>query len=162
MNHSLLDDSKLNLDMSHYGLDGLALEKKLMARNIYPELVTGNIVMCMTGIGNRRCDYEALIGALSEIASEGHLLDSVEAAPAPWSFKDLKQHPVPAVRKKSQLNDAAGKICAASIIPYPPGIPIICPGEELDQEIIDYVSDLRARGENVMGVDSDGRITVGA
>ncbi|WP_303858217.1 aminotransferase class I/II-fold pyridoxal phosphate-dependent enzyme [Aminicella lysinilytica] len=162
MNHSLLDDSKLNLDMSLYGLDGLALEKKLMARNIYPELVTGNIVMCMTGIGNRRCDYEALIGALSAIASEHDLLDSVEASPAPWSFKDLKQHSVPAVRIKSQLNDAAGKVCAASIIPYPPGIPIICPGEELDQEIIDYVSDLRARGENVMGVDSDGCIMVGA
>ena len=59
------------------------------------------------------------------------------------------------------MEDAAGRVCAASIIPYPPGIPIICPGEIIDQEVLDYCADLRARGEKVMGIDEKGRVLVG-
>ncbi|MFR0902279.1 MAG: hypothetical protein ACLSFO_00870 [Anaerovoracaceae bacterium] len=37
----------------------------------FPELVSGNMVMCMSGIGNTRRDYERLIEALSEAAERG-------------------------------------------------------------------------------------------
>ena len=52
------------------------------------------------------------------------------------------------------------RICGASIIPYPPGIPLVCPGEVLDEEDIQYVLRLRERGENVIGIDEQNRITV--
>ena len=42
--------TKINLDMSACGLDGHQLEEALLAHEIYAELVTGNILMCMTGI----------------------------------------------------------------------------------------------------------------
>jgi arginine/lysine/ornithine decarboxylase len=35
---------------------------------------------------------------------------------------------------------SAGRICAETISPYPPGIPVISPGEEITTEIIDYLS----------------------
>ena len=53
-----LDPTKINLDMSYWGFDGERLEKFLIQKGIYPELVSGNIVMCMSGIGNKREDYE--------------------------------------------------------------------------------------------------------
>ena len=49
-----LDFTKLNLDMSQLGIDGNKLEELLMEKGIFVELVTGNILMCMTGIGNKR------------------------------------------------------------------------------------------------------------
>ena len=52
-----LDHTKLNLDLSAYGVNGNELEDLLMEQGIFLELVTGNIIMCMSGIGNRRCDY---------------------------------------------------------------------------------------------------------
>ena len=48
-----------------------------------------------------------------------------------------------------------------SIIPYPPGSPLVCPGEEITPEIIDYVKLLKERGEKVMGIDANWEITVG-
>ena len=161
MKHAGLDDSKINLDMSSHGLDGLALEKELMKRNIFPELVTGNIVMCMTGIGNKRCDYEALAEALAAIGRIFPLVEHKTAAVSTWQFKNLQQHDVPTRKIRLPLDDACGRVCAQSIIPYPPGIPMVCPGEEISREIIDYVKELRDLGENVMGVDDEGRVVVG-
>ncbi len=169
MKDAMLDHTKINLDMSRYGLDGLQLEELLMEKGIFGELVTGNILMCMTGIGNRRCDYERLYSALREIADMGRpafLTSMTEEAGemAQKQFlttKRLPQKPLPAEKERVPLSEASGRVCGASIIPYPPGIPIICPGEVMDAEILDYVSALRAKGEKVMGVDDQGRVTVG-
>lgn len=70
LEHPMLDPTKINLDMSGCGLTGLQLEEQLMERGIFVELVTGDILMCMTGIGNRRCDYDRLLAALREISAE--------------------------------------------------------------------------------------------
>ena len=71
-------------------------------------------------------------------------------------------HPVPKKKKRVKLEDAAGMICAGSIIPYPPGIPLICPGEKMDAADLAYVAELRERGEKVIGINELGEVTVGA
>ena len=166
MSHPMLDHTKINLDMSAYGIDGLELEDMLNEKAIFPELVTGNIVMCMTGIGNKRCDYERLLEALKEIAEERGLCEENDGITAPEAtqavtMKRLRQTAIPTAKESVPMEEAAGRVCAASIIPYPPGIPIICPGEIIDQEVLDYCADLRARGEKVMGIDERGRVLVG-
>ena len=166
MSHPMLDHTKINLDMSAYGIDGLELEDMLNEKAIFPELVTGNIVMCMTGIGNKRCDYERLLEALKEIAEERGLCEENDGIAAPEAtqavtMKRLQQTAIPTAKESVPMEEAAGRVCAASIIPYPPGIPIICPGEIIDQEVLDYCADLRARGEKVMGIDERGCVLVG-
>ncbi len=164
MAHPMLDYTKINLDMSDYGIDGLELEELLNARDIFPELVTGNIVMCMTGIGNKRCDYERLLTALAEIAAEKELCEEgtmSALATQAVTMKPLEQRAIPQFKESVLLEEAAGRICASSVIPYPPGIPIICPGEVMDEEVLNYCADLRARGEKVMGIDDQGRVLVG-
>lgn len=166
MAHPMLDHTKINLDMSAYGVDGLELEELLNEKAIFAELVTGNIVMCMTGIGNKRCDYERLLEALMEIAEERGLCEETDGVKAPLAtqavtMKRLQQVAIPAAKESVPMEEAAGRVCAASIIPYPPGIPIICPGEIIDQEVLDYCADLRSRGEKVMGIDDKGRVLVG-
>jgi len=164
MAHPMLDHTKINLDMSAYGIDGLQLEEMLNERDIFPELVTGNIVMCMTGIGNKRCDYERLLDALKEIAEKQGLGEQgamTTPATQAVTMKQLEQRAIPQFKESVPLEEAAGRICASSVIPYPPGIPIICPGEVMDEEVLNYCADLRARGEKVMGIDDQGRVLVG-
>ena len=161
MAHPMLDHTKINLDMSAYGLDGLALEELLMERGVFAELVTGNIVMCMTGIGNKRCDYEKLLNALKDIASSRELCEVAAPETQSLTMKRIKQVAIPTAKESVPLEEAAGHVCASSIIPYPPGIPIICPGEIMDEEILAYAADLRAKGEKVMGIDDQGRVLVG-
>ena len=161
-----LDRTKLNIDMSAYGINGNQLEEMLMERDIFIELVTGNIVMCMTGIGNTRRDYERLLAALAEIAAQRQAEFKENAVhkriEQPQVLtRILEQRAVPAEKVFVPLKDAAGRVCASSIIPYPPGIPIVCPGEVIDEDVIEYIRERREAGEKVIGLTAEGTICVG-
>ena len=164
-----MDMTKINLDMSACGLNGHQLEEALLKYEIYAELVTGNILMCMTGIGNSRRDYDRLLEALRELSAgcgSANTADASDASEANtagaalWT-KHRLLHEVPIAKELLSIEQCAGRTCASSIIPYPPGIPLICPGEEIGAEEIDYVKKLRSQGDKVMGVDAAGRIAVG-
>jgi len=164
-----MDRTKVNLDMGAYGIDGAALEQELQKYNIFPELYAGNVLMLMTGIGNTKKHFDRTIAALKDIAwqhaadcSEERYNDgagggaAVRKAPAAGAL-----HPIPQHKEMVPLIESAGRICASSIIPYPPGIPLVCPGEEITEEVISYVKALREEGEKVMGITDRGDVTVG-
>ncbi|MDR3102710.1 MAG: aminotransferase class I/II-fold pyridoxal phosphate-dependent enzyme [Methanocalculaceae archaeon] len=194
-----LDITKINLDMSALGIDGAELEKLLMKRGIFAELTTGNILMCMTGIGSTKRDMERLLAALEDISNEhacsskagmksvsavseglhgsemtAHIAKCLSLCPATLHTVDragvtairgvqqkLDLFLVPKDKERIPLVAGAGRICASSIIPYPPGIPFVCPGEMLTGEVISYIQKLREAGEKVIGVNDYGEITVG-
>ena len=87
--------------------------------------------------------------------------DEMEGEAPPWPNQSFVLHPVPHKRARTPIDDAIGRVCAQAIIPYPPGIPVICPGEEITEEIVTYAKTLRALGQNVMGIDGDGCVLVG-
>ncbi len=154
-----MDLTKINLDMSRIGIDGAHLEQLLMQRNIFPELHTGNILMLMTGIGNTLEHMQKTCDALAEIAQNanaGVLPRRTIHVPQPG-----RMHRVPQKKEFVPLDQAAGRICAASIIPYPPGIPFVCPGEEITPEIVQYIKSLREDGEKVIGVNDQMQVLVG-
>lgn len=176
--HSMnsLDHSKININTAGLGITAAQLEEQLMEREIFSELTTGNILMLMTGIGNRRRDFESLLSALWEIAETSQRKRCVdrEMKPTPGSLPEAAEmetqiampgkkplYPIPKQKQRVNLEYAEGRICAASIIPYPPGIPLICPGERLEKEDIQYIEGLRAAGEKVIGVNDENQVTVG-
>lgn len=162
-NLSNLDRSKINLDTSAWGITASDLEERLMERGIFSELTTGNILMLMTGIGNRKQDFEKLVQALKEIRAE--LGELPLYAPAKDNAGKLPEKrelaTVPQKKERVSIDEAAGRVCASSIIPYPPGIPLICPGEVLEEEDLHYIKELRQRGEKVIGINDEGEVTVG-
>ena len=157
-----LDFTKINLDMSAYGLSGAELEHLLMEKGIYAELTTGNILMCMTGIGNTKEHMDRLLAALKEIAASHPLVEGKKQTPPAVLEARFELCAVPAKKERIPLEMGAGRICASSIIPYPPGIPFICPGERITEEVITYIAALREAGEKVIGVNAEGEIVVGA
>ena len=66
-NVSDFDETKIVVDFSRAGTGGEEAEKALIEEGIYPEFHTDNLVMFLTGIGNIREDYEALIEAFSRL-----------------------------------------------------------------------------------------------
>lgn len=169
-----LDESKINIDMSLLGLNGHQLEEALMEKGIFIELTTGNILMCMTGIGNRRYDFDRLLEALRELSAErcgnmknakcaGDADDTAsgeQGEPLPIVFTKPKQREIPEHTVSVRLAEAAGCICASQITPYPPGVPLLCPGEVIEKETAEYIQSLVNKGEKVIGVDK-GHILVG-
>ena len=156
-----LDFTKINLDMSAYGLSGSELEHLLMEKGIYAELTTGNILMCMTGIGNTKEHMERLLEALKEIAESRPKVEGKKQTPPAVLEARFELCAVPSKKERVPLENGAGRICASSIIPYPPGIPFICPGERITEEVITYIKALREAGEKVIGVNAEGEIIVG-
>lgn len=170
------DYSKINIDTSKLGISGIELEKMLNEKyNIYPELTTGNLVMFMTGIGNKKEDFDKLLEALQDIENieinlgakntndvlKGSNLSKNKKLISPKSVNRVKIYPIPSETEYINLNFAEGKICASSLIPYPPGIPYVCPGEKISQEAIDYLKTMRDSGEKVIGINEDGEVLVG-
>ncbi len=156
-----LDHTKMNLDMSAYGVNGNELEELLMEKGIFLELVTGNIIMCMSGIGNQRSDFERLLSAMREIAEKRERVTKVRMAQPPALTDTLERREIPREKVFVPLQEAAGRVCASSIIPYPPGVPIACPGEVLTQEVLKYVKARREADEKVIGITKEGMVMVG-
>lgn len=161
-----LDRTKINLDMSSLGISGARLEELLIEDNIFSELYTGDILMLMTGIGNTRADMKKTIASLERIAEIARTASEAgEAAPTQKKVHRVPAagalHEIPAEKEFIPLEKAAGRLCAGSIIPYPPGIPLVCPGEEITADTVNYVGALRADGEKVIGINDHGQVLVG-
>lgn len=158
-----MDITKINLDMGALGIDGARLERMLMEKGIFAELYTGDILMLMSGIGNTREHMDQTLGALEEIASSNMAVRLGERAiERAYRIPEAGHlYSVPTEKSFISLDDAAGKICAGSIIPYPPGIPFVCPGEEITEDIVKYIWMLRSDGEKVIGVNDKGEVLVG-
>lgn len=180
-----LDWTKINLSLGEFGINGAQLDKILLNDyNIYIELFTGDWIMAMSGIGNTKNDYDRFADALEDISRkvresgpevygiEGkggtdhktaakHDAASGHTAGFPAPPKQAELFDIPSVKRRVSLEDSEGMICAASIIPYPPGIPLICPGERIEADAIAYIRAMRDMGEKVIGVNEAGEILVG-
>lgn len=53
------------------------------------------------------------------------------------------------------IKESLGKIAKENIIPYPPGIPIVCSGEVINQEAINIVLEYLEAGKSVLGVTNE-------
>lgn len=168
------DRTKINLSMRDLGLSGSELEKILMKDySIFMELNTGDLVMGMSGIGNTKEDFDRLANALLEISrnlskdrlssmKKNNLQDTSCLKQYDYTLpKQPQMFELPTIKRLVKLADSDGLICASSIIPYPPGIPLICPGERIDPDAIAYIQALRASGEKVIGINEFGEVIVG-
>ncbi|MEM1425770.1 MAG: aminotransferase class V-fold PLP-dependent enzyme [Cyanobacteria bacterium P01_H01_bin.130] len=55
-------------------------------------------------------------------------------------------------KQAAALDDAMGEVCAEWICPYPPGIPVLMPGEKITTDALDYLKTIRAIGGELSGV----------
>lgn len=158
-----LDPTKINMDMSETGLSGKDLEEFLMEKKIVLELVTGHIAMAMTGIGNIKRDMVYLKENLesasqccnSKTADKEKVMRREFTIPKPG--KNVSHS-----REKEYIHicESKGRISAGNITPYPPGIPFVCDGEKITEEMIESVMQLLEEKHNVCGVDEDKKICV--
>lgn len=55
----------------------------------------------------------------------------------------------------TSLERAAGRVCSSFVYVYPPGIPILAPGEVITGQHIDYLKDVRKQGLDLKGLEND-------
>ncbi len=166
----LLDPTKVTIDISRCGLTIEELIKELFERfNIQVEKSTFNTLTLLLTIGTTRSKVSRLYDALMRIARENRSLRRFYQTVEIPVFTELGYLPrdafycngelTPLLNEEEKINlNLSGRICADQITPYPPGIPVLVPGQIISQEIIHYiVSMLRSQKRiEIHGIVYDG------
>ncbi|MCU0482429.1 MAG: aminotransferase class I/II-fold pyridoxal phosphate-dependent enzyme [Anaerolineae bacterium] len=152
------DPTKLVIRVRDIGQTGFAVAETLRKTyGIDVEFADLRQIICSITIGDDDRTVGKLISALREIAKiKGTIAQSEPEVPPPAELPHIAISPREAYFANSRpvpLAQSVGEICAENIIPYPPGIPLVVPGEVITQEILDYLGYLRRMGSGVVGVE---------
>lgn len=149
-----LDETKLGIHVRKLGISGFEMEKILRNDyNIQIEMSDFYNVMAVISLGDKKEDIDKLINAVAQIAKKQGIHDTKNIVYIP-DVPELIVSPRDAFyghKKTVSLEKCAGEICAEMIMAYPPGIPIICQGERITKDIIDYVKLLKEENCQMQG-----------
>lgn len=121
---------------------------------------TSHVVFILT-MSDKIADIERITKALIKIDSEINRADELFSLNLPFSVGECS---IPDIYDfldsslKIPLKNAEGCICADVVTPYPPGIPMLCPGEVITSEHIKYLTNVIRAGAQVhgLGIDQNG------
>ena len=148
------DVTKLSVYTQRIGLTGIEVYDLL--RDEYDiQIEFGDIgnILAYISIGDRIQDIERLVGALEDIRRL-YERDSSNLYCGNFIQPEVVITPKRAfyLEKKSlKLREAEGKICGELVMCYPPGIPILTPGERITGEIIEYICYAKEKGCSLQG-----------
>ena len=148
------DPTKLSVDTRDIGLAGIEVYDIL--RDEYDiQIEFGDIgnILAYLSIGDRRQELERLVSALAEIRrryqkdsngllSQEYIAPEVVLSPQEAFYAEKKSLP---------LKESAGCVCSEFVMCYPPGIPILAPGERITKEILDYIAYAKVKGCSMTG-----------
>ncbi len=149
------DVTKLCIFTKPIGLTGIEVYDLLRDEyDIQMEFGDIGTIMAYISIGDRMQDIERLVGALSDIRrlykkdkEELSYVDSVipKVICSP-------QESFYAPKESLPIKETAGRVCGESVMCYPPGIPILSPGEKITEEIIGHILYAREKGCSLQGM----------
>lgn len=148
------DETKLGIYIRDLGYSGYQLEKKLRKEyNIQVELSDLYNILSIITLGDRKEDIEALIAALDDIASKSSITkyEGVNIIPETPKMVIPPREAFYSNKKTVDLDASLGKISGEIVTVYPPGIPLVCPGEEISREIIDFIKILKSQNCEIQG-----------
>jgi|tagenome__1003787_1003787.scaffolds.fasta_scaffold20985026_4 arginine decarboxylase len=153
-----LDETRIVIDIEGLGINGFAAADWLRENHrLTVELMDHRRLMPLISVGDDEESVGRLMAAMRDLVERADEVegDTVEMPPSHSLITEQVISPSEAFYSKAKmvpLAEAAGEICAESIAPYPPGIPIAAPGERITQPIVDYLSAGVEAGMFVEGV----------
>ncbi|MGG7176174.1 aminotransferase class I/II-fold pyridoxal phosphate-dependent enzyme [Clostridium paraputrificum] len=152
------DPTKLTISCRELGITGYELDTILAEKyHIQMELSDFYNVLAVGSFGDTKEAIEKLLSALKEIST-----DYYGKRPATPDFLDIPSIPKKILNPREAFNankvdvklkESEGLISGEFLLAYPPGIPLLCPGEIITKEIIDYVEDLKRANLYVQGTE---------
>jgi len=138
-----LDPTRLTL----HSPNGFALADALRARGVYPEMADRGHVVCILTCADGKSEFVRLERALAETGLTGPA-NPCPPPPEPPQTALTPRQALFAPREAVRLADSAGRIAACQIAPYPPGVPVIAPGECIQKKHLAYLTEIGYNKEN--------------
>lgn len=148
------DVTKLSVHTLDIGLAGIEVYDIL--RDEYDiQIEFGDIgnILAYISIGDRRQDIERLVSALAEIKRR---YQKDKAGMLTQEYIDPQVVVTPqeafyAEKESLPIRETAGRVCSEFVMCYPPGIPILAPGEKITQGILEYIEYAKMKGCSMTG-----------
>ncbi|MDD2397023.1 MAG: aminotransferase class I/II-fold pyridoxal phosphate-dependent enzyme [Tissierellia bacterium] len=160
------DATRAVISMSELGITGTELQDILRYKyKIQMEFADLQYTVGYVTATDEPEDIDRLFDAVKEIyieeskSKEKREIIQIEAFPQLQHERKMRKA-FYAENTLLNMDDAIGKTAAEFIIPYPPGIPLVCPGEIIVQDTIDYVKVMLENGINVNGVNKNNQVRV--
>ncbi|MBW7473595.1 aminotransferase class I/II-fold pyridoxal phosphate-dependent enzyme [Paenibacillus oenotherae] len=140
------DPTKVTIHVRHLGITGYETENWLRDHyNIEVELSDMYNILALITPGDTRDTVETLLAALRDLSKSHYRLNDVQELVVKIpEIPQLSLTPRDAFYAETEVvpfKESAGRIIAEFIYVYPPGIPILLPGEVISQVNIDYIVD---------------------
>ena len=148
------DTTKLSVHTLDIGLAGIEVYDIL--RDEYDiQIEFGDIgnILAYLSIGDRPQEVERLVSALAEIKRRYHT-DGAGLLSQEYIDPEVAASPQKAFyapKKSLPLRETEGMVCSEFVMCYPPGIPILAPGERITAQILDYIEYAKAKGCSMTG-----------
>ena len=130
--------------------------------NIQVEMADFNNIVLIGTVADTSIMYENLVKALKDIFADSNYeaqlnnhinearkdsnsinLNSYKLMPKPKTV--LNWHEAEELeRELVELDDSIGRVSVESLVPYPPGVPLVLPGEEITSEVISYINAIKS------------------
>ena len=152
-----LDPLKITVQVTGLGLSGFAAEEELRRRNVACELADARNVLLLLSYADGERETERVLAALRGMAEEHAPMCTSRGAAAFLALPPLPETallPRDAYFARSEHVDvgtAEGQIAAETIVFYPPGIPVLAPGDVIDGATLAYLRAMKAVGARVVG-----------
>ena len=167
-----LDETKITVNLRQWGVSGVEAGEFLRERGLAVELVDAENVLFLVTYADLGPEWPGVVERLQraweemeDLASEDNMFallprkGNLSRMPAPQPLRSFRE--VFYGRKEvCPLREAAGRICAEEVSFYPPGIPVLLPGEVLTPEIITYCKYMKELGLPVHGAADETLATI--
>uniref|UniRef100_A0A0E0P3W8 Purple acid phosphatase n=2 Tax=Oryza rufipogon TaxID=4529 RepID=A0A0E0P3W8_ORYRU len=161
-----IDPLRITLSASDLQLSGYEADDFLAEEHqIVSELVGTQAVTFAVNLGTRRHDVQRLVHSVKHLSEKyfsenGSSSRKENPASSPLDKFSIKLTPREAFflkKRRASIEDSLGEICGELICPYPPGIPVLIPGEIVTQDSLSYLMDVRDNGIAISGA-ADGEL----
>ena len=162
-----LDPTRLTIDVSQLGMTGFAADEILHEQlGVTCELPLLHHLTLIISLGNTAEDIQQLIHAcqtLAEMASKA--IPSPKIVPSSFSIFHRFSQISPreayfAATETIPISKAGDRLCGELICPYPPGIPLLMPGETITNEVVNYLQQIIAAGGTITGCNDPSLKTI--
>ena len=151
------DVTKLSVNTLDIGLAGIEVYDLLRDEyNIQIEFGDLGNILAYLSVGDRLQDVERLVSALSEVRRR---FSRSKAGLMAQEYIDPQvvvspQDAFYAANESLSLRETEGRVCSEFVMCYPPGIPILAPGERITSQILDYIEYAKEKGCSMTGPEN--------
>ena len=152
-----LDSTKVTVNFANWGYTGVEVSEALRRARVAVELVDAQNVLFLVTYADITKDYEAALARIDAVLSEleqykREPLVTTSLGAVPVTSASMKLRDVFYAKKRAvSLDVAEGCVCGEQVSFYPPGIPVLLPGEVITREIVEYCKAMKQLGLPVSG-----------